>query len=96
MYCQNCGAEIGDDANVCPYCGISVHTAQIVEEKDKKIAEMEKKIQRLEALASQSAGETSKSSSDGDTPEFQPWIFLFPLVFFVLFFVFFIILVRSH
>ena len=68
MYCQNCGAEIGNDAKVCPYCGVSVQNAQIIEENDKKIEEMEKKIQHLENLASQTPDKKSKSSSDGNTP----------------------------
>ncbi|MBS7618969.1 zinc ribbon domain-containing protein [Candidatus Bathyarchaeota archaeon] len=26
MFCPNCGRQIPDDANICPYCGFQLRT----------------------------------------------------------------------
>lgn len=40
MYCRNCGKEIPDDSNVCPYCGISqnVEGVHYINDKSKVAA----------------------------------------------------------
>ena len=40
MYCRNCGKEIPEDSNVCPYCGISQNTEGVtyVNDKDQTVA----------------------------------------------------------
>lgn len=94
MYCHKCGAEIGKDSKVCPYCGVSVQKTDVQDEKDKKIEAMEKKIQKLEATIAQSSREEPKSE-DNNMPV-SPWfIFGLPLCFVVIFFTFIIILVRT-
>lgn len=96
MYCHNCGAEIADDANVCPYCGVPVkgsEHAEIIKAKDNKIREMEKKIQRLEATVTQ---DSEKKQDSNDDPEIPMGLIIgLPLAFVAMFFIFFIILVIS-
>jgi uncharacterized membrane protein YvbJ len=91
MYCQNCGSEIGQNDLICPYCGQTNNSSKILEEKDKKIQELEQKITDLELNVKK--GSRSKFKKAGVT-HFQPWIFIFPIVFVIVFFVLFIILVR--
>jgi uncharacterized membrane protein YvbJ len=90
MYCQNCGSEIGMNDKICPYCGQASENFKVLQEKDNMIQELEQKIIKLEGLIR----EKSKSGNTFPRPNsFMPWIFIFPFVFMVLFFVFFIILV---
>jgi len=90
MYCQNCGSEIGEKAKICPYCGELNKNSEIVREKDMKIQEMEQKMAELELRVQQGTKARIKRSG---AFQFQWMIFVFPLVFVVLFFVFFILLV---
>ncbi len=90
MYCQNCGAEINENSTICPYCGLATKSSDILQEKDMKIQALEQKIVELE-LAVQQVSRTRNRKS-GIT-QFQPWIFIFPILFVVVFFVLFIILV---
>ncbi|MFX0038782.1 MAG: zinc-ribbon domain-containing protein [Promethearchaeota archaeon] len=90
MYCQNCGSEIDQNAIVCPYCGQVNSSSDIVKEKDIKIQEMEQKIAELEHAINVGSKSTVKKSGIN---QFQPWIFIFPIVFVILFFVLFMILV---
>ena len=50
MYCKNCGSEIDQNANVCPYCGETSNSTDIIKKKDIKIREMEQKIAELERI----------------------------------------------
>ncbi|MFX1280803.1 MAG: zinc-ribbon domain-containing protein [Promethearchaeota archaeon] len=90
MYCTNCGAKIDQNYRICPYCGQKSSSSDIEDDKDIKIRDLEQKVAQLE----QKIKEGSKSE-DKKKPfnPFQPWFFIFPLLFVVLFFVFFIVLV---
>ncbi|MFX1476491.1 MAG: zinc-ribbon domain-containing protein [Promethearchaeota archaeon] len=90
MYCTECGSKLDENAIVCPYCGEEKIISNAVDEKDLKIQELEKKIIKLEESNKERRWFSSKKAEENRV---QPWIFIFPLVFFVLFFVFFIILV---
>ncbi|MFX1411284.1 MAG: zinc-ribbon domain-containing protein [Promethearchaeota archaeon] len=90
MYCQNCGSEIDMSAKICPYCGRMVNISEVIQQKDTKIQEMEQKVSELEQLVKERSKSTNKTIKENF---FQPWIFIFPIVFLVLFFTFFIILV---
>ncbi|MFW9875346.1 MAG: zinc-ribbon domain-containing protein [Candidatus Thorarchaeota archaeon] len=90
MYCQNCGSEIDQNIMVCPYCGQVNNNSEAIREKDIKIQELEQKISNLE----QNIREGSRSGvKKAGINVFQPWIFIVPIVFVILFFVLFIILV---
>ncbi len=91
MYCQNCGSEIDQNANVCPYCGQTNNNTDIIREKDIKIQEMEQKITELEQIVKQRQGSTVKKNIFNP---FQIWIFVVPIVFVIVFFVFFILLIN--
>ncbi|MFX0145708.1 MAG: zinc-ribbon domain-containing protein, partial [Candidatus Hodarchaeota archaeon] len=78
MYCQNCGSEIDQNAVVCPYCGQVNTNSDIIKKKDAKIQEMEQKIVELEQVIKQEP--VSKVKKSGIN-QFQPWIFIFPIVF---------------
>ncbi len=90
MYCQNCGSEIDVSAKICPYCGRIINISEVIQQKDTKIQEMEQKISELEQIVKEGSKSTNKAIKEN---LFQPWIFIFPVVFVVLFFMFFIILV---
>jgi len=90
MYCQNCGSEIEQNSMVCPFCGELNRNSEIIREKDAKILEMEQKIAQLEQRVKQDS--TSGFKRTG-LFRFQWMIFVFPLVFVVVFFLFFILLV---
>lgn len=90
MYCQNCGAEINEDTTVCPYCGLLSKGSSIIQEKDLKIQALEQKIVELELAFQQVSRRRNRKSG---ITQFQPWIFIFPILFVVVFFVFFIVLV---
>ncbi len=90
MYCQNCGSEIDQNAMVCPYCGQVNSSSDIIRKKDIKIEEMEQKIAKLEEIVKEGSRSTTKKAG---IKIFQPWIFIFPIVFLILFFTLFIILV---
>ncbi|MFX0030172.1 MAG: zinc-ribbon domain-containing protein [Candidatus Hermodarchaeota archaeon] len=90
MYCQNCGAEVDQNYRICPYCGQENINPEFINEKNNKIRDLEQKVTELENIIK----EGSKSSDKkGPFNFFQPWIFIFPLVFVVLFFVLFMVLV---
>ncbi|MFW9969778.1 MAG: zinc-ribbon domain-containing protein [Candidatus Odinarchaeota archaeon] len=90
MYCQNCGSELDQNAMLCPYCGQVNNNSDIIRNKDLKIQEMEQKITELEQIIKERP--RSKIKKTGIN-QFQPWIFIFPIVFVILFFVLFIVLV---
>ncbi|MFX1389107.1 MAG: zinc-ribbon domain-containing protein [Promethearchaeota archaeon] len=90
MYCQNCGSEVSENDLVCPYCGQKNNNASILREKESKIQELEQKIKKLEEIVKEEPRSTFKKTG---LTNFQPWIFIFPIVFVVLFFVLFIVLV---
>jgi uncharacterized membrane protein YvbJ len=90
MFCQNCGSEISENDLVCPYCGQKNSNASILIEKDNKIQELEQKVKELEKIVREEPRSIFKRSG---VTNFQPWIFIFPIVFVVLFFVLFIVLV---
>ena len=90
MFCQNCGSEIEEHDKVCPYCGQVNKYFEVLKEKDNIIQQLEQKVIKLEELVR----EGSKLERKFPKPNsFMPWIFIFPFVFMVLFFVFFIVLV---
>jgi uncharacterized membrane protein YvbJ len=92
LYCQHCGSELEQNYRICPYCGqnVSSSNVDIMDEKDIKIRELEQKIANLEQIIRQKS-----SSKEKNWPFnlFQPWFFIFPLVFVILFFVLFMVLV---
>lgn len=90
MYCQNCGAEINENTTVCPYCGLVTKSSDTIQDKNKKIQALEQKIVELEQVVKQVSRTRPRRSG---ITQFQPWIFIFPILFVVVFFVFFIILV---
>jgi len=90
MYCQNCGSEINQNAKICPYCGQVNNNSDILREKDIKIQELEQKMAKLEQVFEEGTRSTVKKSGIN---QFQPWIFIFPIIFVILFFVLFMILV---
>jgi uncharacterized membrane protein YvbJ len=93
MYCQNCGSEIDQNATVCPYCGQVNRNSDIIKKKDIKIQEMERKIEELEQIVK----ERSKSPIRKNIfNQFQPWIFITPIVFVIVFFVFFMLLISMR
>ena len=89
MYCTECGSKLDENAKVCPYCGQAINS-KIQDEKDLKIQELQKKVINLEESVKEKARFFNRKNNENRV---QPWIFIFPMVFFVLFFVFFIILV---
>ncbi|MFX0022894.1 MAG: zinc-ribbon domain-containing protein [Candidatus Hermodarchaeota archaeon] len=90
MYCQNCGSEIDQTASICPYCGQTNKTSEIIRNKDIKIQEMEKKIAELEQIIKERPKSTVRKNLFN---QFQPWIFITPILFVIVFFVFFILLI---
>jgi uncharacterized membrane protein YvbJ len=90
MYCKNCGSKIDQKATVCPYCGQFNSSADIIRRKDIKIQELEQKIANLEKIVKEKPGLSVKKTRIN---QFQPWIFITPIVFVIVFFVFFILLV---
>ena len=49
-YCTNCGAKLEDLERFCPYCGILFEEIIKVDEKDKRIEELTRKIKELESV----------------------------------------------
>jgi len=90
MYCRNCGSEIDENAKVCPYCGRMNDVSEVIPQKEIKIQELEQKVSELEQIVKKGSKSRNKTIKENF---FQPWIFIFPIVFLVLFFMFFIILV---
>lgn len=90
MFCQNCGSEIDPNYRICPYCGQSNSSSDIRNDKDIKIRELEQKVTELEQVIKEGSTSTDKK---GPFNLFQPWFFIFPLVFVILFFVLFMVLV---
>ncbi|MFX1385294.1 MAG: zinc-ribbon domain-containing protein [Promethearchaeota archaeon] len=90
MYCQNCGSEIDQNANICPYCGQVNSNSDVIRKKDIKIQEMEQKIEELEQIVKKRSITPSKKTGFN---MLQPWIFIAPILFVIAFFVLFIILV---
>jgi hypothetical protein len=90
MYCTECGSRLDENVIVCPFCGHEKLVSKPLDEKDLKIQELESKIVKLE----ESNKERKRFfSNKAEENRVQPWIFIFPLAFFALFFIFFIILV---
>ncbi len=90
MYCQSCGSEIGQDYIICPYCGQMNSNSDTISEKDIEIQELEKKVADLEQIIEEGPRSIIKRAR---LNQFQPWIFIFPIIFMVLFFVLFMLLV---
>lgn len=90
MYCSNCGAKIDQNYRICPYCGQKSSSSDLEDDKDIKIRDLEQKVAELEQVIKEGSKPKDKKDSFN---LFQPWIFIFPLVFVVLFFVLFIVLV---
>ncbi|MFX0083588.1 MAG: zinc-ribbon domain-containing protein [Candidatus Hodarchaeota archaeon] len=90
MFCQNCGSEIDQNYQICPYCGQKNSSSDTMNEKDIKIRELEQKVAELEQIIEEGSKSTNKK---GFNNLLQPWIFIFPIVFVVLFFVLFMALV---
>ncbi len=90
MYCSNCGSEIDQNASVCPYCGQVNNKSDAIKKKDIKIQEMEQKIAELEQIIKERPRSTIKKNVFN---QFQPWIFITPIVFVIVFFVFFMLLI---
>ena len=90
MFCQNCGSEIDPNYQICPYCGQNNSSSNTLNEKDIKIQELEQKVTELEHIIKEGPKSSDKK---GLFNLFQPWFFIFPLVFVVLFFVLFMVLV---
>ncbi|MFW9818671.1 MAG: zinc-ribbon domain-containing protein [Candidatus Thorarchaeota archaeon] len=90
MYCQNCGSEIDQTASICPYCGQTNNNSEIIKSKDNKIQDMEKKIAELEEIINERPKSTIRKNIFN---QFQPWIFITPIVFVIVFFVFFMLLI---
>ena len=55
-YCQNCGAKIELNINICPYCGQTYDKKEEISEKDLKIQELEQKITNLKKKRSFTMG----------------------------------------
>jgi hypothetical protein len=88
---MNCGSEIEENVDICPFCGKSNKKPDLFTQKEKKIQDLEQKVKRLE----ESLGKKEKSGwGMFGNSNFQPWIFIFPIVFVVLFFVLFFFLIR--
>ena len=60
-YCHNCGANIEVGINVCPYCGQAFKVNEEISDKDLKIQELERKIDKLEEKKSASIGFPSQN-----------------------------------
>jgi uncharacterized membrane protein YvbJ len=90
MYCQNCGAEIDENSEVCQYCGSINNITKVIQQKDIRIQEMEHKISELEQIVKKGSNPRNKTIKENFV---QPWIFIFPIIFVMVFFIFFIILV---
>jgi len=90
MYCMNCGSEIGENVDICPFCGKSNKRPDLLTQKEKKIQDLEQKVKQLEESL------VKKEKLGGGmfgNFNFQPWIFITPIVFVILFFVLFFVLV---
>jgi uncharacterized membrane protein YvbJ len=90
MYCQNCGSEIDQNASICPFCGQANRNIDLIKSKDIKIQELEQKIAKLE----QTIKEKSNSSFKKNIFNPFPWFFIIPIVFVIVFFVFFMLLIN--
>ena len=88
--CQNCGAKIDETAVYCPLCGEETIFEGNELEKDKKIEELEQKIEYLEEMIQ---NHNQKSNTPVNENRFQAWIIVVPIAFMVLFFVVFFLLV---
>ena len=51
-YCTNCGAKLEGLETFCPYCGILFEEFTEVDEKDKRIEELTRKIKEIERFPS--------------------------------------------
>ncbi|MFW9938015.1 MAG: zinc-ribbon domain-containing protein [Candidatus Thorarchaeota archaeon] len=89
MFCQECGSEIENTATVCPFCGKINSNSDVIQQKDLKIQELEQKVAKLEEFVTHKPKKATRSFN----PMMFLFIFILPLAFLVLFFVFFIILV---
>ncbi|TFG01097.1 MAG: zinc ribbon domain-containing protein [Promethearchaeota archaeon] len=96
-YCPECGSELMEIFNICPYCGFSLsqfskkieknieNKADVLSQKNKKIQELEAKINKLEKK-SQSLGFGAAES----WPFFIVFFFIagfFLIFFFIMFFI---------
>lgn len=87
-YCPNCGKKRIEYENFCEACGYSFRQSNETDEKEKKIKFLEEKVIELEKIVN-----GKNQDSEKKTP---PWFFVFPLLFFIIFFgfVFLIIVFR--
>lgn len=84
-FCPECGSKIEENSKVCQFCGYSFTSLSKTEsssDKDKRIQELEKKIARLEKSSQ------SKQKSSGSGNENTPWVFITPIAFAAIFFLF--------
>jgi len=89
-YCPNCGKKRNEFENFCEACGYSFTPTNKIEEKDKKIQSLEEKIIQLEKILDERKNDSNTDSNP------SPWIFITPILFFIVFFGFvFLIIVFS-
>jgi uncharacterized membrane protein YvbJ len=48
-YCPNCGEERNDSAQICEFCGFSFNIMDDLEEKNRKINQLEQELHQLES-----------------------------------------------
>jgi uncharacterized membrane protein YvbJ len=90
MYCQNCGAKIEDNVNICPFCGFSNEGDNEFTQKDRKIQELQEKITELEQTVSNTT--VNENDRGFNNKMMFAFIFILPIAFLVFFFVLFFIL----
>lgn len=79
-YCPNCGSMKEENSKVCRYCGYIFEKLDINSDKDRRIRELEMKIERLE--------KEQKPKSQSFQSDTSPWVFIMPIAFVAIFFLF--------
>jgi uncharacterized membrane protein YvbJ len=79
-YCPECGSKREDNSEVCRFCGYEFEEVNEASSKDKRIQELEKKIERLE--------KDQKSDNEPFDMENSPWVFIMPIAITAIFFLF--------
>jgi uncharacterized membrane protein YvbJ len=79
-YCPGCGSKREDESKVCRFCGYEFEKTNETSSKDRRIQELEKKIERLE--------KGQKSEDESSEMENSPWIFIMPIAITAIFFLF--------